>query len=49
MRVHELITLLAMADEDSEVHVVLSDDEGVYNEIISVDADGVDAVEITVR
>ncbi len=49
MKVHQLITLLSVADEDSEVHVVLSDDDRVYNEIVTVDNDGVDAVEITVR
>lgn len=44
----DLVNALASFDDDYEVHIVLSEDDGVYEDIINIEGDGVDAIEITV-
>ena len=48
MRIEELESVLRKFDPECEVHIVLKDDDQVYNEILSVDQDSTGEVEIQV-
>jgi len=48
MRIEELEKVLRRFDPEAQVHIVLRDDDKVYNEIVTVDQDGTGEVEIIV-
>lgn len=48
MTKEELVRALAAFDDSYEVHIILSDDSDVFEDIVNIEGDGVGTIEITV-